>query len=33
MSQESIKNPYTSGTTYSPDLIDRFTRFVRVKFK
>ena len=33
MSQESIKNPHTSDTSFSPELIDRLPQFGRVKFK
>ena len=33
ISQESIKNPHTSDTTFSPELIEGYTQFVRVWFK
>ena len=33
MSQESIKNLHTSNINFSPELIDNYKRFGRVKLK
>ena len=33
MSKKSIKDSHTSDITFSPELIDKFDRFGRLKFK